>query len=300
MQVFPPTVVTLDATNIPASSYSEWSSVTNYVAGNNVRVTTAVPHREYRALQASLNKPPATEPAYWSDLGATNQYRLLDDSSSTQTTATTSFYSTLIPAGTPTHLALFGMTGVLSVRIEVTFEGAVVYDVTHTLEVLRETASWWEFFFGLRAYQSSLLVPVGGWYGGEFKLTFTGDTGATVGVGHVALGIAISLGETLYGANLAMTQYSTKEADEWGNIVLVRRVNAKVASVKLLCNDAQVDHIYRTLEALDATPAAWDLNNTTGAGEGYDSFRIWGIADFRILLESHNGTYCELDVTGLI
>lgn len=299
-QVFPPIALTLGATDIAASSYSEWSDATAYIAGDEVVVTTAIPHREYRALQSSTNKPPATEPAYWSDLGATNQYRLLDDSVNTQTTATTSFYTTLTPAGTPTHLALYGLSGVLSVRVEITFDGALVYDVTHVLSVLRETGSWWEFFFGARTYQSSLQVPVGGWYGGEFKLTFTGDTGATLGVGHAALGIATGIGETMYGAQLEMTQYSTKEPDEWGNMVLVRRQNAKVARCKLVCSDAQVDHIYSVLAALDATPAAWDLNNTTGAGEGYDSFRIWGIANFRVLLEGHNATYCELDVTGLI
>lgn len=300
MQVFPPLALTLGATDIAASAFAEWSDATPYIAGDEVVVTTAIPHREYRALQAGTNKPPATNPEYWSDLGATNQYRLIDDSVSTPTEAVGSFYITLTPAGTPTHLALFGLAGVLSVRVEIEFDGEPVYDVTHTLSILRATGSWWEFFFGARTYQSSLLVPVGGWYNGIFKLTFTGDSGTTIGVGHAALGIAQHLGETLYGAEIGMTQYSTKETDEWGNTLLVRRPNAKLASVRLLCDDAGVDRIYRILEALDATPAAWDLNNTTGAGEGYDVFRIWGIADFRVLLSSHNGTYCELDVEGLI
>lgn len=298
MRVIRPQEISLAATDIAPSSYAEWDSGTSYVPGNYVVVTTATPHREYRALQNSTGLHPATNPAYWADQGATNQYRLLDDSTSTRTTATTSFYTTAQTPGSPTHLAAFGLDGVRSVRVQITWDGSEVYDQTTAMQIQRYTASWWEFFFGTRTYQSSLVAAIGGWYQGVIKVTFAGDTGAAIGVGHLALGGEQILGVTASGVELRMTQYSTKETDEFGNILLVPRANAKVASVQLRCDDDQVDRIYRVLESLDATPAVWDLNNDIT--DGRDVLRIWGIADFRLLYDVPNETVCELDVQGLI
>lgn len=297
MRVIPSMDITLLATNITGSSYAEWSDVANYTAGDYVKVTTATPHREYRALQGGVNHPPATSPEYWSDQGATNQYRLLDDSTSTRTTATTSFWTTVQAPGTPTYLCLFGLDNVLTVEVQIQFDGEEVYNQLYALTIQRYTASWWEFFFGSRDYQASILIPIGGYYQGEVTVSFSGDTGATIGVGHLVLGTPLVLGETIFGAQLEMTQYSTKETDDFGNLILVPRDNAKIASVKLYCDDAQIDRIYRTLERLDATAAVWDLND---GGRDLDVLRIWGIADFRILLEDINGTFCELDVKGMI
>jgi hypothetical protein len=297
MQVYTPLLVVLDSSTADASTYAEWSSATAYVAGDNVKVTTAVPHHEYRALQSGTNKPPADYPDYWLDLGVTNPYRMLDSTVSTRSTATTTFSSVLTVTGTPSHLTLFGLDSVLSVRVQIEFDGTEVFDELYPLSVIRETGSWWEFFFGTRDYQTSLIQAIGGWYDATVTLTFTGDTGSTIGVGHCVLTQAHYLGETMYGVDLRMTQYSTKEEDGFGNKILVPRANAKVATAKLVLSESGVDRCYRILEALDATPCAWDLNNS---GSNFDSFRIWGIADFRVLLQEVGRTYCELDVEGLI
>lgn len=298
MQVIVPSALTLTSTTVAASALAEWSAATAYSIGNQVKVTTTTPHREYEALQSGTNYPPAANPSHWLDLGATNQYRMIDDSVSSQTTATTAIEVVITPPGRFTHVALFGLSNVVQVQCVVTADAVDVFDATWAVSRIDESLAWSDYYFGEGIYGSSLVESVTAAYSDTtVTLTLTGDTGVTVGCGHLVLGVATYLGATLYGADLGIVDYSRKEADTWGNIQLVERAYAQTISARLRVDDSQVDRVASTLARLRATPCVYDCNNTGGAIE---SLRLFGFyRDFAVLLAGHNDSACELQLEGL-
>ena len=303
MRVIVPSELDLESTSIAASTLAEWSSQGTYAIGNEVKVTSATPHYEYRALQASggglPSRAPASYPEYWHKIGATNQWRLLDDSATTQTRDTTSIEAVVSVEGNITHLAFVGMEGVRLIEAVGTANGSERFAETRTPSIAAPVSSWSDWFFNLPRFQSSLVVPVAGfWSAGEITITLTGDSGEDVAIGHVVAGVGLDLGATLYGPELELSSASKKSTDEFGIATLVQRPSSYVGSMKVLVNRADFDFVADTLQRLDALPAMWDFNNDDEGG--YDALRLYGFfQDFALLIPGWDEHYCELRVEAL-
>lgn len=90
--------ITLDSSDVAASSYNEYASGTTYADGDNVKVsfesdgtTPRTPVEEYESLTGSNtgNYPPDS-PTEWSLIGASNRWKMFDSYTNTQTENTTS------------------------------------------------------------------------------------------------------------------------------------------------------------------------------------------------------------------
>jgi hypothetical protein len=303
MRVIVPLTLTLTSSTATASALDEWSDATAYVPGNQVKVTTSVPHTEWESIQGGTNKPPADEPDYWVQLGVTNPYRMLDNTVNTTSTATETFTAVLTTPRRITHLGLFGLDGVRSVTVSVIYDGETEWTDTATLGRLDESATWWEYFFNAADYGETLVMAVPGWHNSDqtISVTFTGDTSATVSVGHLVLGVGQELGMTVYSAEAGIQSFSRKEADAWGNYYLAPRANAKRIQARVIIPGGTVDRVYRAISGLDAVAAVYDFNNSEAPEAARDALTVFGFfRDFRLLMEGYNQDYAEFEVEGLI
>ncbi|MBV5274463.1 MAG: hypothetical protein JZU52_12740 [Lamprocystis purpurea] len=300
MQLIRPAAMTLTAATAPLSDETAWLSTRTYAIGARVSVATADWCTDYEAVQAGTNNAPATNPTYWLDLGASNRYKMLDASVSSATKDTTAVTVTVAVEQRCSHLGLFGLTGAKQVTVEQALiaNGAAPWSMTRSLARSGGSASWSDWWFTQFEYVGALVLAFPRSVG-NFALTVTvaGDADTMVGVGHLAIGRAVWLGETLVDAEVGITDYSRKETDEWGETQLVQRAYAKRATLRLTLPDAHADTVQAQLAAVRAVPVIWDCN---GPDTAFESLRIFGIyKEFALQLGGLNQTTCTLNLEGM-
>lgn len=290
-----PNVLSLNSTNVGASDYSEWSSGTTYALAANVKVTTSVPHKEYESLQAAnTNHPPATSPEWWLELGATNQYKMLDSSSTSQTSNSGTIAVTLGVTGYANRLALQGMVA-QTARIITKSGSTTLSDDTYDL-LDNEFVSWSGYFFDQFNYRSDIAVDLNGLYPSlTVLITLTSTT--TAKCGNVIAGMTAELGESQYGARAGILDYSVKTTDDFGDTVLVQRNFAKTAEAELWVSNAAINAVNRLMAGVRATPCLWDFNNDSNSN---DSLIVYGFfRDYSIVLQYPTMSLCSISVEGL-
>lgn len=169
-----------------------------------------------------------------------------------------------------------------------------VYDKTVDLSSVPETVGWWGWFFGQRV-QPSLTVSLDlpSFPSAELTLDFFG--GIDLAVGTVLFGQQTFLGKGIkYGARVGIKDYSRKEANDFGDVVLVQRAFAKRANFDMYLDKAQTDSVQNILSGLRAVPCLW-----IGSSE-YESTILYGIyKDFEVMISYPTYSDCSLEIEGL-
>jgi len=301
-----PRALSLTTTNVAASSYGEWMATTAYSVGNNVVVTLTAtgapttPHYEYEALTTGTNLYPPTSPTNWLELGTTNQYRMLDDYVSTQSTvATGNLVATvqLTATGSVDRLALFNAE-TASVTVTVTATGQTTYATTVYMQK-NASQSWSEYFFANPDYAQELVQMIPPYLNPTVSLTLTPLPTATGGaeVGHVVLGNARIIGDSQWGFQTQIDDYSTKTTDDFGRTVFTERAYAKWMSGNVWLDTANAGTVSRLLSALRATPCAWDANDN---GSTYGPLIVFGWAsNWKLGVDLYTKTQLSIEITGL-
>lgn len=282
----------LTATSILENDYPEWAAPTTYSAGE--RVIFASEHKIYESLQSgNVGKYPDAEPTWWVEVSATNRWKLFDLSSSTQTVSATDCYYEITPGIACTALGLLNFSGILSIRIRVTDPTfGVVYDKTTDMRRTIESAGWYSWFFGARAEKTQFIALDLPSYP---KATIRIDLTGTPAIGVIVLGQLRTIGiGVMLGARVGIRDYSRKERNTWGDVVLTQRAFAKRESLSVLIDNKNLDNTHRLLAALRATPCLWIGHKP------YDSTVVYGFYnDFEINIQYADYAECSIDIEGL-
>lgn len=278
------------SSTVPEADHAEWNSATAYTIGN--RVIVAARHEIYEAVTANTNMPPATSHDDWLLVGATNRWAMFDDKVGTATTAAGTLTVTLEP-GLVSALALVNVSAT-EARIVMTdsIEG-VVFDQTYPLYDNSTITDWWAYFFEPVERKSLHIVTGLPSYGGaSIAVTLSG---AAVALGSLVLGklkqYAVA---ALRGASVSIQDYSRKERDDWGNVIITERAFAKRANWSYIIDSALIDTMQRQLAALRARPALY-----IGSG-AYEATVIYGFyRDFSIVIAHPHHAECSIEIEGL-
>lgn len=296
LRIVPPLPVTdsvLVATDVPESAYAAWNSGTAYAVGNRVHLTST--HKVYEALTANTNKPPATSPADWAEVGPTNRWALFDASNSTQTAQAVAFYYELTPTGAFNAAALLNITGGLEVRWRVTHGTlGTLLDDTDSLASLPMQAGWWEWFYGERRGPTlAVRTDLPGIIGATLRVDVTGTTALAAGV--LLFGQTKEIGMLVQqGARVGIQDYSRKETNEWGDVVLVQRAFAKRASFDVPVTAPLVDEAVQFLSLYRAIPCLF-----IGGGR-YEATTVYGfLKDWDVSITYATHSVLSLQLEGL-
>ena len=279
--------------NILENDFPVWSSATTYgvdVAGSNSVIYN---HVKYASLQASnTNHNPATSPTWWSVIGPTNKYAMLDSQVGTQTVGTVGGHiiATIAYANLPS----------------MSFINVVADSITVNI------------YSGYTLASSQVIDFTGGATGVPITdYTITGlpmsaDTYVTLDIYHATLAPAIGnfvvgtkyyLGSTETSPTIGIIDYSVKTIDAFGNPTLTKRGYAKRMNTKSLVDDSQVDLVARILSNARATPCVWNANtNITNLNSNEKtSLIIYGYyKDWEIDCAYSTNSYLTCTVEGLI
>lgn len=297
LKVVKPIAVTnamLISTDVPETDYLAYAAGTAYPLGGRVIVLSN--HSIYESLQASnTGHDPLTSPTWWIRVSATNPWKLFDNSNSTQTKKSTSFTYTIKPDQAINAFAALNLTACTSLRIRLVDPVyGTVYDKTVNLASYPETVGWWEWFFGQRVQPSlSVSLDLPSFPSATLTFDFTGTV--DLAVGTVLFGQQTYLGKGIkYGARVGIRDYSRKETNDFGDIVLVQRAFAKRANFDMYLDKSQTDSVQNVLSGLRAVPCLW-----IGSSD-YESSIIYGIyKDFDVMISYPTHSDCALEIEGL-
>lgn len=295
MRIIKPVEITpaiLTSSNVPETDWPQWLVGSAYAVGDKV----IRGHKIYEALVAHTGADPETDtsdPPKWLDLGADNRWRMFDDKVGSLTEQTGSIAVELQPGEAINALALFNLLGrSLSVTLTDSTEG-VVYQRDLSL-VDAGVGDWYEWFFAPIGRQSdAVLTDLPAYVGASLSVTVENST-ETATCGHLVMGRQADIGVALYGTSVGITDYSRKEADAFGNALVVERAFSKRAEFDVAVDTPRVSSVQRLLAAIRSRPVVW-----IGA-QGYESTVLFGYyRDFSISISGPSVSDATITVEGL-
>jgi hypothetical protein len=299
MRVTIPQPLTLVSTTAAGSSYPEWSSSTSYSVGDRVKVTSSVPHKEYQSSQAGTNKAPATNATYWTLIGVTNPYRCLDNVNSSASIGTSPFRMAISTAGNSYSANLIGLQGVRQVDVRVLTGTQEEYTSRFSMRQIA-VSTYLEFFTLTPQFMTSFSyrLPKLLTSAQTVEVTLTGP--GEVGVSNLVIGTDKRVGRAQYGVKIGIVDYSRKEADEFGNLTLVKRASSMTWSADVVVPRTLLDYTHTLLNSLRATPCVYN-GNPEEAGALYSSLIIYGFyRQYTITLQDFDSVICAIDIEGLV
>lgn len=284
----------LVSSTVPENDHAAWNSGTTYALGDRVILTST--HKIYESLQASnLNKNPTTEPLWWVEVSPTNRWKVFDTSNSTQTKQSTSISYTLAAGVAIDSISILNISFASSIRIRLvdpTF--GTVYDKTTDVSAKISAPEWWQWFFGLRVAPTlSVATDLPSFPTANLIIDITGGTDLAIGVILFGQSRTIGLGIQT-GANVGIVDYSRKEANDFGDTVLVQRAFSKRAQFDMTLLADEVDGAVSFLSAIRAVPCLWI------GSEKYEATVLYGYyKTFNILISYPTFSDCSLEIEGL-
>lgn len=280
------------ASNVPEDDYPAWVTGTSY----DLDVRVVHEHLVWRsAVAANAGNNPTASPDKWVKVGTTNRYKAFDASVSTQTAQAGSITYQLRMGQSITAVALLNLTGATSVRVRVVDATlGEVYDRTVTIRRAPVEAGWWSWFFGERRVPTQAIFQgIPGLPGADVHIEIAGTADLAVGVIAVGSQREFSMGVQM-GARVGIQDYSRKDRNEYGDLIVVQRGFAKRASFSLMLRASEVDALQQFLADVRAQPCLW-----IGSGR-YEATTIYGpYKSFEIAINYFDYSDCDLELEGL-
>lgn len=289
--------------NTPASSptwweptsttYGEWASGTTYALGD--RVIIAATHKQYESLQAAnTNKAPATNPTWWLDLGATNAWKMFDESPTSQTVNKSSIACTFATSGRIDTVALLNLSG-SSATVKMTdATDGVVFNQTYSLVSDSGITDWYAYFFEPIVRQTDLLVTGMPPYANSTIDVTVAEAAQDVEIGVCVLGLSRDIGSTQYGATVGIQDYSVKQTDDFGNYTVLERAYANRANFTVWMERGITSEVKNLLAQYRATPIVYVGSDSETSTIVYGFYK-----DFAVELSTPSYSVCTIEVEGL-
>lgn len=295
MRIIKPVDVTpaiLTSSNVPETDYAAWDVATAYAVGDRRMYN----HRNYESMVAHTGANPetdASDPPKWLDLGATNRWRMFDDRVGSLTEQAGSIAVELQPGTVINSVALFNLLGrSATVTLTDPVDG-IVYQRTVSL-VDAGVTDWYEWYFAPIGRQTDFVLLDLPAYGTATLSVTVDNASDTAACGHLVMGRQADIGVALYGSGVGITDYSRKEADAFGNSMVVERSFSKRAEFDVMVETHQISRVQRLLAGIRAQPVVW-----IGA-EGYESTVLFGYyRDFSISISGPSASDATITVEGL-
>lgn len=285
----------LTYSNILEDEYPLWEDDTSYLAGSKVIYS----HHIY---ERTVGEFPPTTPdldlANWSDLGATNKYRMFDNIISSVSSRTGGIQFTLTPNQIVNSIALLNVNA-STVRVVMNdpVEG-VVYDQTRELRSSSEVTDYFSYFFATLVSPTDLNTAVFLDLPSKPTATITvyiSSGEALVEVGEVVYGIQSIIGRTNYGTSIGIKSYSRKDIDEFGKVTVVKRKNSKYCEYDVDIDNTNLVFVQRLFQDIDSVPCVFIGN------PDMEELIVYGFySDFKSTISFPTVSKCTLRVEGLI
>jgi hypothetical protein len=216
---------------------------------------------------------PPNAPLEWLDLGATNRWALFDGVVGTSTSATTTFNTVVTMPGSVNDIALLGVVGS---SVTVTQSG-----VTRTVGV------------PVVAGGATMLITGLGAGAGNLTISITGT--GTVSIGNVSIGTFTTLGDTDWGSDIGIVDYSVKNFDAFGEPTISVRGYSKTLRARMSFATSNFDTVEAVLTAVRSTPVIWSGLDTITSTILFGFYKDWSL-----VMDNTNRSSGSLQIESLV
>lgn len=215
----------------------------------------------------------------WMEWYATNKYKMFDEAISSVTSATSPLTVTVVPGTGIDSIALMELSGTsLAVTVKDAPGGTTVYTSTTNLDGTI-ILDWYEYFFEPFANLTQVvLTGIPNYYTCEVTISIT--SASTVACGACVMGMMYDLGDTSYGAQLGLINYTSKRVDSYGRTVLNSSTYSKRFQASMLIDYATFNRVESLLEReLRDVAAVWIGTDSTdyAATVCYGYYKDWSM-----------------------
>ena len=285
----------LTNSNILENEHPLWVSGTTYSIDDKV----IYQHRIYnRVIAGGGALTPDLDLTNWSDLGATNKYRMFDNIISSVSSRTGGIQFTLTPNQVVNSIALLNVNA-STVRVVMNdpVEG-VVYDKTKELRSSGEVTDYFSYFFAplvsLTDLNTAVFLDLPTRPTATITVYISSEV-ALVEVGEVVYGIQSVVGRTNYGTSIGIKSYSRKDIDEFGKVTVVKRKNSKYCEYDVDIDNTNLVFVQRLFQDIDSVPCVFIGN------PDMEELIVYGFySDFKSTISFPTVSKCTLRVEGLI
>ena len=273
------------------STRTAWNSGTAYVSGNEVYYN----YKDWIAVAASTNVAPGTDAAKWLEIGASNRYAMFDGVINNVTSATTTLDVTVDPGLVVNSLSLF-QVGANTVQVQVIdpVEG-IVYDRTENMQDTTFVVDWYSYFFEPIANKTDITFTDLPAYGSaNIRMVANATVGEQAIIGEAVIGRQRKLGVTNFNTSVSIQDYSRKERDQFGNVLVVERQFAKLADYDVTVETSVVNLVQKSLADIRTTPTVFIGDPNRPETIVYGFYR-----NFNIVLSTPSISECTIEVEGL-
>jgi hypothetical protein len=282
------------SSNVPENDYAAYSALTSYSLGQRVIFIATDVHRVYESLANGNLGNPVTDATKWLLVGNTNRWKAFDTSVQSQTTNADSISYELVVNERMDSVTFLNVSAATArVRMTDAIDG-VVYDETYSLVSTSGINNWYSYFFEPIVRLTDLAVTdLSPYVNSTINIDLT-DTGNTVALGALIMGLQRDVGSTLYGAKTGITDYSVKQQDDFGNYTVLERSFRKRSEMTVFVEAAVVDELQIILAGLRATPSVYIGTDT------YTSTVIYGFyRDFDVTISYPTHSLLTITLEGL-
>lgn len=286
------------SSNVPETDHAAWAAGTAYA--QYARVIRATTHSIYeRVVAGTTATPPENDGTNWLRVGPTNRWGMFDQKVGTVTTKADSITVTLQP-GRANGLGLLNVDAA-TVTVSVVMDAVEVMNATVDLSSKNVVGDWYAYYYE-PVYSQTEVVLTNLLDAALLSLPSAGDAqitvtlsrpGGTVSCGMLVVGMVFEIGRTQWRPSVGIRDYSSKQADAFGNFDLAQGDYARLMSAVVEVEAAKADNVANEVSRYRAT-------NLLFIGGQYGSLVLFGfLADWRLVHQDVKKSIFSMEVEGM-
>lgn len=226
----------------------------------------------------------------WLEVGATNRWKMFDNSASGQTSQSGAIEFAILPG----QITALGLVNISATKGSVTMQDPIDGLVdARTFALLEENVfDWLQYFIAPATMKTDYIVDnLPAYNSGIVTVSLTNSTALC---GEVVAGLKQTLGRAQWGAKPGITSFGKKETDAYGTRFLKPGNYQKRLTVDVFVENDYADEANRLMTLYRETPMLWigDKNKTSTIVYGFYN-------DYDLVLQSIAGSFLTADIEGL-
>lgn len=288
---------TLLSSNVSEEDLPLWVNNKTYVINETVNYVVNNIHWVIRSLvNGNLNNIPTGLPAdtKWVKVSETNKWKMFDLKTTSQTFNSGSIDVKIASTSFVDSVAALNIDGASIQIIGKDQSGATFYNVNQSLISTDGIYDPYTYWFNPLVYLTDIVfndLPI---YAASTYQVVIAKTGGVAKCGTLLIGKLIEVGGTEYGMRIGITDYSIKQANEFGDFVITERAYSRNMTLSTFVENNQVNSLVNTFNSLRATPLVW-----LGSDSLSSSFIYGFYKDYGVILQYATHSRIQFEIEGL-
>jgi hypothetical protein len=243
---------------------AEYNAANDFTLGAFVFVGAGY-HLIYVCIQAhtaagGAQSPTATGSLYWEVQQSTNRWKVFDQYIGDPSTRADSASWVINVADVVNSVALFGLSAASVQVVMLDTDSVERYNETIVLDDNTGVVDWFTYWFSPTVRRTNLVLTDLPPYADATVTVTVTDTGETVSVGQLIVGLFESLGETMDQVDLGIDDFSRKERDVFGRFSITERDYADTMALSFVTDTSRLNYINTRLAGRRSLPTVYAVD----------------------------------------